>query len=36
LEQVGLRVLTLYDAQAEDAAGPGPEMGRVLVVARRE
>ena len=36
LEQVGLRVLTLYDAHTEGAAGPGPEMGRVLVVARRE
>jgi SAM-dependent methyltransferase len=36
LEQVGLTVLTIYDAHAEGAAEPGPEMGRVLVVARRE
>jgi SAM-dependent methyltransferase len=36
LEQVGLRVLTIYDAHSEGAAEPGPEMGRVLMVARRE
>jgi SAM-dependent methyltransferase len=36
LEQVGLRVLTLYDAHPEGAGEPGPEMGRVLVVAQRE
>ena len=36
LEQVGLRVLAIYDAHTEDAAEPGPKTGRVLVVARRE
>jgi SAM-dependent methyltransferase len=36
LEQAGLTVLTLYDTQPEGAAEPGPEMGRLLVVARRE
>ncbi|MFB0533728.1 MAG: class I SAM-dependent methyltransferase, partial [Anaerolineae bacterium] len=36
LEQVGLTVLTIYDAHAEDATDPGPKTSRVLVVARRE
>jgi len=36
LEQVGLTVLAIYDAHAEDATDPGPKTSRVLVVARRE
>jgi len=35
LEQAGLAVLAVYDARADGLAEPGPETGRVLVVARK-
>jgi hypothetical protein len=35
-EQAGLTVLATYDAHAEGLSEPGPQTGRVLVVARRE